>query len=372
MAEKDYYKVLGVSPDASQQEIRKAYRQLAKKSHPDRHGGSAAADERFKEVIDAYSVLGDPEKRKQYDRFRQAGMRGGWFEGGPGFEDVFAGARGGPGQEQGGFSFEGAGGLGDLFSRIFGGGHTRAEHAVRQRGRDIVSTITVPFDMAVHGGTVTVRVPREKTCSTCGGTGAVPGTRAETCRQCNGTGQVFSGGGAFSMARPCPACFGRGHIVQSPCPQCRGAGAVEEMSAVDVKVPVGTETGQRMRLAGLGQPGTAGGASGDLFLEVHVQPHPTFARKGRNVYSKVQVDMADAALGTRVDVQTLQGEVTVRVPPGTQPGQRLRIPGYGVTTPDGRKGDHYVEVQVSIPKDLTEEQRRLLDQLRRAPARAKS
>jgi molecular chaperone DnaJ len=371
MAERDYYKVLGVSPDASHEEIRKAYRQLAKRYHPDRAGGSKAAEERFKEINDAYSVLGDAEKRKQYDRLRQAGMRGGWAEGGRGFEDIFAGTGAQPWEAEGGISFEDLGGLGDLFSRIFGGGRMRAEYAARQRGRDVVSAISVPFETAAHGGRVEIKVPREKTCPTCAGTGAAPGTRAETCRQCRGTGQVLSGQGGFSFARPCPVCFGRGKVIQRPCDSCSGTGAVEDLSTVEVKIPPGTETGQKIRLAGLGQPGAGGGRGGDLLLEVRVMPHPSFERKGQDVYSKVSIDMTDAALGTQVDVETLQGEITVKVPPGIQPGQRLRIAGYGVRTRDGHRGDHYVEVQVSIPRNLTEEQRRLLEQLRRVPAEAK-
>lgn len=370
MAEKDFYKVLGVSPEASQEEIRKAYRRLAKKHHPDRRGGSKAAEERFKQVAEAYGVLGDPEKRKQYDRLRQAGMHGGPFAGFAGFEDVFAGARGRAGPQGVGVNFEDLGGLGDLFSRMFGGGRSTAERAVKQRGRDVASTITIPFETAVRGGKVEVHIPSEKPCPSCSGTGAAPGSRAETCPQCGGRGQVLSGQGAFSVARPCPACFGRGKIIQKPCGKCRGSGTVEESSVVEVRVPAGIESGQKMKLAGLGQPGVGGAEPGDVLLEVRVQSHPRFDRKGRNIHSKVLVDMAEAALGTEVDVQTMQGLVTVRVPPGTQPGQKLRIPEYGLETSDGRKGDHFVEVQVRIPRNLTEEQRRLLEQLRRAPAAA--
>jgi len=368
MREPDYYKVLGVSPDVSQEEIRKAYRKLAKKHHPDRHGGSKEAEEKFKRISDAYSVLGNPEKRKQYDQLRRAGMRGGRFEGGGDFEDIF-GARG-RWQSGEGINFEDmGGGLGDIFSRIFGGGGAGAtRQQARRRGRDVQTFITIPFDTAVRGGKVGVQVPREETCPACSGSGAAPGSRVETCSRCGGSGQVLSGQGGFSVARPCPTCFGRGKIIQEPCSRCRGTGTVEENSTVEVKIPKGVRDGQKLRLSGLGESGTGGGPSGDLLIEVHVESHPGFERKGRDIYSKVRVDMVDAALGTEVDVHTLQGAVSVKVPPGTQPGQKLRIPDYGLETSDGRKGDHYVEVRVSVPRKLTDEQRALLRQLKRAPA----
>ncbi len=366
MPERDYYKVLGVSPDASQEEIRKAYRRLAKKHHPDRHGGSKEAEEKFKEISDAYSVLGDPEKRKQYDRLRQAGMRGGAFEGFGGFEGA---ARGGEGWESGRIRFEDlGGGLGDLFSRIFGGGRGGSTTARRQRGQDIHSSGTIPFNIAVHGGTIEVDIPKEKTCPSCGGSGAARGSSVDTCPHCGGNGQVLAGQGGFSVSRPCPTCFGRGQIIQKPCGRCRGSGTVEESSRLDVQIPKGIRDGQKLRLSGLGQPGRGGGRAGDLLLEVHVEKHPEFERRGRDIHSKVRVDMVDAALGTEVDVRTLQGEVTVRVPPGTQPGQKLRVPGYGLETSDGRRGDHYVEVMVRIPRKLSPRQKELLEQLRRTPA----
>jgi len=372
MPEKDYYEVLGVPPDASKEQIRKAYRRMAKKYHPDRQKGSKAAEETFKQITNAHSVLGDPEKRKQYDRLRQAGMHGGAFGG---FEEMFAGARGQGGPHAAGMGFEGSegfGGLGDLFSRIFGGGGSRSASAAPRKGRDVVSSVTVPFETAARGGRISVRVPRQVTCPTCGGTGAAPGTRAEMCTQCGGSGQRLTGQGAFTVARPCPACFGRGKIVQQPCGKCRGAGTYEKQSTVEVTIPAGIESGRQVRLAGLGEPGTAGGQPGDLLLEVHVQPHPRFTRKGRDLYSKLSLDMADAALGTEADVQTMHGAVTLKVPPGIQPGQKMRIPGHGLETSDGRKGDHYVEVQVRIPKKLTDEQRELLERLRHTPRPARS
>ena len=369
MPDKDYYEVLGVAPDASKEDIRKAYRRLAKKHHPDRQKGSKAAEERFKEITNAYSVLGDPEKRKQYDRLRQAGMHGGPFGG---FEEMFGGMGGAGAAQAGGMGFDAAGGgLRDLFSRIFGGGGSRAASAGPQRGRDVVSAVSVPFETAARGGKLSVRLPQQVQCPNCGGSGAAPGSRVDTCTQCGGSGQVLSGQGAFSVSRPCPACFGRGKIVQQPCGKCRGTGTYEKQSTVEVTIPAGIGNGQQIRLAGLGESGSGRGKPGDLLLEVRVEAHPKFTRKGRDLYSKLNVDMVDAALGTEVDVQTLHGVVALRVPAGIQPGQRMRIPGHGLETSDGRKGDHYVEVQVRIPKDLTDEQRKLLEQLRRTPSAAR-
>jgi len=360
MPEKDYYKLLGVKPDAEQDAIRKAYRRMAKKHHPDRHGGSKAAEEKFKPIADAWSVLGDSEKRKEYDALRSARARGG-PGGGFSFEDMF---------QQGDFAGGGAqqGGFGDMFSRFFGGGErSRAPHAPRQRGGDLISTITVPFEKAVNGGDIHVTVPREKSCGSCSGSGATKGSSVDICPQCGGAGQVQAGQGAFSVARPCSTCLGRGKIIQKPCTACNGSGSVEKPSRVKVTIPTGIEDGKKMRLGGMGRAGSGGAPAGDLLLEVHVAPHAVYSRKGRDIHSRVSIGMADAALGTSVDAQTLHGEVTLKVPPGTQPGRKMRVSGYGLELPDGQKGDHIVEIQVVVPKELNEEQRRLLERLRRFP-----
>jgi molecular chaperone DnaJ len=367
MLEKDYYKALGVAPEASQEDIRKAYRRLAKRYHPDRHGGSKSAEEKFKGISDAYSVLGDPEKRKQYDTLRQAGMRGGAFEGFSGLEDLFGGG-GRTWQSGQGVRFEDMGGIGDLFTRVFGGAGLGTRPAASRRGRNLSASVTVSFGTAVRGGKVEVTIPREAACPACGGSGAAPGTVAESCGRCGGTGQVLTGQGGFTVSRPCPTCFGRGKVIQRPCGRCRGGGAVEVTSRVEVTVPKGVQDGQKLRLAGLGEPGAGGGAAGDLLIEIRVQAHPTFERRGRDIHSKALVSMVDAALGTDIDVATLHGTVTAKVPAGTQPGQKLRLRGHGLETSDGRRGDHYVEIQVSVPRKLSDEQRRLLEQLRRAPA----
>lgn len=361
MAEKDYYKVLGVSADASREEIRKAFRRLAKKHHPDRNKGSEAAEQRFKEISEAHSVLGDKGKRRQYDQLREAGMRGGAWN----FEDHFGG-RGGRGSAGGGpgAGVEDLGGIRDLFGRMFGGaGGIGTEFRTRQRGRDIHSQISIPFETAARGGRATVGIPRQAACARCGGTGAAPGTKAEVCPQCGGKGRVATGQGGFSVSRPCPQCFGRGKIVQKPCAACRGTGTTEQVSKVEIKIPAGIDDGKRMRLAGMGEPGLGGAPAGDLILEVRVQSHRTFRREGLNVFSTACVSMVDAALGATVEVQTMNGTGEVRVPPGTQPRQKLRLKGHGLKGPDGRKGDHFVEVQVVIPKDLTEKQKELLRKL---------
>lgn len=366
--QKNYYKILGVSEDASQDEIRKAYRRLTKKYHPDRHGGDKEAERKFKEVTEAYEVLGDPEKRQQYDRLRAAGAQGG-FEG---FEDIFGGrqqqGRGARGGAQG-FNFEDLGGLGGMFSKIFGGGQSaRTQQAPRQRGRDIRTRVTIPFDLAIKGGKIDVKVPRQQTCSRCQGSGAAPGSTASVCPQCGGTGQQQSGLGGFAVNRPCPQCFGRGKIIRNQCSACGGEGVVERPSTVEVKIPKGIEDGQKLRLSGLGQPGISGGGSGDLILQVNVESHPHFERKGKNVYSEVSVDMVEAALGTERDVRTLDGTVTLKIPPGTQPGQKLRLKGRGVERPDGIKGDHFVEVKVKVPKKLNDRQKELLKEFKRSHA----
>ena len=363
MAEKDYYKVLGVDRDASAEEVRKVYRRLAKKYHPDRNKGSEAAEEKFKEITEADGVLGDQEKRKAYDRLREAGMRGDFT----GFEDLFrsSGAAGGPRAEgPAGMRFEDLGSMGDLFSKIFGGGQAAsgggARGPSRQAGRDVRSQVTIPFEVAAAGGKINVRVPRQEKCRRCKGTGAAPGAKTAVCPQCGGAGTVSSGLGGFSMAQPCPQCFGRGKIIRKPCAACHGSGWAEQMAQIDVKVPPGVEDGQKLRLAGMGEPGRGGAPAGTLVLELKVGPHPEFGREGLNVISTVTVDMVGAVLGTTADVQTMDGTVSMKVPPGTQPGQKLRLKGRGIKGPDGREGDHLAQVKVLIPKKVTKKQKELL------------
>ena len=367
MPEKDYYKVLGVSPDASQDEIHKAYRRLAKQHHPDLNKGSKAAEEKFKEIVEAHDVLGNKRKRQQYDRFRQAGMAGGTGS----FEEMFgaAGRQRPPGGEEGPFASEDMGEFGDLFSRIFGGG-VGTEFTGRQKGHDVHSRLSIPFETAAWGGKVAIQVPRQEPCQRCGGSGAAPGTKAQVCPHCGGSGRMASGLGGFSVTRACPQCFGRGRVIQRPCAVCRGSGMSESLRPVEVKIPRGIESGAKLRLGGMGEPGLGGAPAGDLILEVDVQSHPTFRREGLDIYSAATVDMVEAALGTTVQVQTLEGTVGVKTPPGTQPNQKLRLRGRGLQDAAGRKGDHFVEVRVAIPKHLTERQKELLLEFNRSVASA--
>jgi len=368
MAEKDYYKTLGVSRDASAEEIRKAYRRLAKKYHPDRHKGDKSAEEKFKAVSEAYHTLKDKKKRAQYDRLREAEKHGGFT----GFEDFFAG-RAKPSAGPSGFGFGGAGGMGDLIDRIFGrDARTRTEAGFAQpaRGGDIKTSIKIPFEMAFHGGKVDVRVPRRQKCRRCDGTGAAPGSRADACPQCGGKGQVLTGLGGFSVSRACPQCLGRGKIIRRPCTVCNGTGMAEQTTRVEVRIPKGIESGKKLRLAGMGQEGAQGGPPGDLTIEVQVAAPPGFERKGLNTYGDLTIDMVEAALGAEKDVKTLKGIVSLKIPAGTQPGQKLRIAGQGMEGAQGQKGDHFVTVKVRIPKDLTPRQQELLKELRRTEAAA--
>jgi len=382
MASKDYYDILGVSEDASKKEVDRAYRRLAKKYHPDRNPDDEEAEQKFKEISEAHEVLSDPEKREEYDAMRQARARGD-YSGFQQYEDIFG--QGGRAGQGGQFGFEGGFGLSDLFENVFGGGPggagpgagtgaagagagARAGHRTAQRGRDIRTSVKIPFDTAISGGKVQVTVPRQKECSTCHGSGAAPGSKATVCPQCGGSGQMQSGLGGFSVQRTCPRCVGKGRVMQKKCPSCNGSGTEERRSTVDVNIPQGIEDGQKLRLSGLGQAGAGGGPAGDLILEVRVQGHPDFERKGHDIYSEVSVDMVDAALGTQVDVKTLDGTVSLKVPPGTQPGQKLRLKDRGAEKKDGTRGDHYVEVNVRIPKRLNERQRQLLREFKRAHA----
>lgn len=350
MGSKDYYSVLGVREDASQAEIKKAYRDLAKRCHPDRNAGDAAAEKRFKEVQEAYDVLGEPDKRKRYDQLRRYGAGGG---SGFRFEDLFGG--GAPGGGFGGSIF-------DLFERA-GVGRRRGPAGPR-RGEDVRAEITVPFETAAFGGRRTVRLPRTEHCGSCGGTGAAPGSGVETCSACGGTGTTASSQGTFSFSRPCPSCYGRGTVIRKPCPDCRGAGARTVTRELEVNVPAGIADGGRIRLRGEGEAGDPGAPSGDLILTVRVASHARFRRDGLDVRSDLAVSVADAALGAVREVETLEGKVELRIPPGVQPGAKLRLRGRGVRDRRGRTGDHIVKVRVEIPKSLSPGERELFGKLR--------
>jgi len=374
MPEKNYYSILGVSEGAGKDEIRKAFRKLAKQYHPDANKGDKNAEKRFKEISEAYEVLSDDDKRAQYDQLRQARRMG--FGAAGGFDpSTFTGARGGKGGTGGAtFTFEDLGDFGDLFSDIFSREPRYGAHAGRsyrpQKGEEITFSITIPFELAVRGGKTTINVPRTETCPACGGSGAEPGSKSRTCPSCGGLGSVSVSQGAFAFSRPCPQCLGRGTINTRPCKSCGGQGTVSRTRTITVNIPKGINDGAKIRLAGQGEAGIAGGPPGDLYLLVHVQPHAEFERRGNDVYSTVTVDMVQAALGTKVPVKTLDGTVTLTIPPGTQPGTRLRLRGRGVKTASGETGHHYVTVEVSVPKRLTEKQKRLLKEF--AAARQRS
>lgn len=358
--EKDYYQVLGVPRNASQEEIKKAYRRLAQRYHPDRNPGDKEAEERFKEISAAYDVLGDERKRKAYDQVRDmvsSGFAAGFPGGG---RRVRVGT--GPGVGFGGF-----GDLDDLFERLFGGfgGFGTATAARRRvaRGDDLETEVRIPFEDAMRGTTVPVRIQGPAPCETCGGTGAAPGTSPAICGTCGGTGSVVESQGLFSLARTCPRCGGSGRVVERPCPTCRGSGSVRRTRSFRVRIPPGVRDGARIRLAGQGEPGPPGAPPGDLYVRVRVEPHPLFERRGDDLHLDVPITFAEAALGAEVRVPTLNGAVTLKVPAGTQSGRTFRIRGRGVPRPGGA-GDLLVTVRVAVPTKLSKEERELLERLR--------
>ncbi len=357
--EKDYYKTLGVSKTATAKEITKAYRKLARESHPDTHPGDNKAEERFKEVSAAYDVLGDDAKRKEYDEVRALGPMGGYGHGGPG--------AGGFGGQDGNFDFNvDSEGFGDLLGQMFqrgrrGRGPTAS--AGPQRGEDLAATLTLDFEDAARGLTTTLHLTSDTECSTCHGSGARPGTTPKACSQCGGRGVVDDNQGFFSFSRPCPACGGRGVVVESPCPTCRGTGTEHRAREVQVRIPAGVADGQTIRLPGRGGPGRNGGPAGDLLVECHVTPHRLFGRDGNNLTVRVPITITEAALGGDIDVPTLEGaRVTLRLRPGTQSGSRHRVRGKGIATKKAT-GDLIVTVDVEVPKQLSDAQRAALESL---------
>jgi molecular chaperone DnaJ len=358
--EKDYYQVLGVASTATDKEITKAYRKLAKQYHPDTNPGS---EDRFKEISAAYDVLGDPDRRKEYDEVRRLGPMAGGFGGG-GF--------GAPGQA-GGFRVDDMGDLGDIFGGLFGGGRTsRRRPRAQQRGTDLETELHLSFEDAVKGVTVTVNLPEDARCHTCGGTGAAPGTSTHPCDRCGGKGMLDDNQGLFSLSTICPKCNGRGTLVDTPCPTCHGTGTERRTRRVKVRVPAGVADGQRIRVKGRGSPGQGSGPPGDLYVVVRVGRHSTFGRRGKNLTLTVPVSFPEAALGSTVTVPTLDDKVTLRVPAGTAGGTVLRVRGRGV--PAGKNGDKpgdlLVKVDVAVPKSLTDDERTAIEALAEATARS--
>jgi molecular chaperone DnaJ len=362
---KDYYSVLGVSASATQDEIKKAYRRLAKKYHPDANKSDPKAADRFKEISEANNVLSDAAKRKQYDEMRRLGAFGGF-----GGERTQRGGRpggagapgGGPGPRMEDFDIGGLGGLGDLFSSMFGGGGTRGGARARgpERGDSVEVVVPVGFRVAALGGKVPVELEVNEECPTCHGNGGAPGATWKTCPECSGRGTISFGQGGFAVNRPCPMCLGRGQVPSKTCPTCKGAGEVRTRKTLNITVPSGTETGTRVRLAGQGGHGNDGGPPGDLIITFEVSPDRFFSREGLDVIAKVPLNIAQATLGSKVSVRTLAGrKVTIRIPAGTAPGKRFRVPGQGIEK-NGAKGDMIVEANVTVPEKLTPEQEKMM------------
>jgi molecular chaperone DnaJ len=350
LLEKDLYKVLGVPKDATDAEIKKAYRKLAREFHPDANKGDVKAEERFKEISEANDVLSDAKRRKEYDEgralFGNGGFRpgpGGFGGGGFDLGDLFGGGQGGGNPAGGGFG----GGLGDVFGGLF---YRGAGRAAPRRGQDIETEVTLSFTEAVDGATVPLRMSSQAPCKACAGTGDTNGT-PRVCPTCVGTGQVSrGGGGGFSLTDPCVDCKGRGLIAQNPCEVCKGSGRARSSRTMQVRIPAGVTDNQKIRLRGKGAPGETGGPSGDLYVLIHVDAHPVFGRKGDNLTVTVPVSFTEAALGGEIQVPTLGGPpVRLKLPPGTPNGRTLRARGKGAVRKDGTRGDLLVTVEVAVP-----------------------
>jgi molecular chaperone DnaJ len=365
-AQKDFYAELGVKKDATADEIKKAYRKLARANHPDSNPGDTAKHEKFKAVAEAYDVVGDPDKRKKYDEMRElygsGGFRGGFGGGGP----------------QGGFNLDdllrdqaGRGGFGDMFGDLFGGGFGRRQQRARPtKGADVETSATISFTDAIDGVTISLRLTSDAPCPDCKGTGGKPGTKPRVCPECEGAGFVVaSAGGAFSINETCPMCGGRQLIYDESCPTCHGSGRGTSARTIQARIPAGVKDGQRIRLRGKGAAGENGGPAGDLFVTVKVTPHRLFGRKGDNLTLDVPVSFDELALGAEIKIPTLGGApVTLKVPAGTPDGRTFRVRGKGATRPDGTRGDLLATVEVQVPATLPADARAAVEAYRAAMA----
>jgi molecular chaperone DnaJ len=345
---RDYYEILGVSRDATEDELKKAYRKLAVKFHPDKNPDDRrAAEERFKEIAEAYQVLCDAERRGLYDRFGHAAFEqggGAGFDFNAGFEDI----------------------IGDLFGDFFGTGRSRGGRSRSRRGQDLRYDLEITFEEAAFGCEKTIAVPRLATCETCGGSGAKPGTQPKQCPQCRGSGQVRFQQGFFSIAKTCGHCNGQGQVISSPCAACGGGGVQRKTNQLSVRIPAGVDNGSRLKLRGEGESGGGNGTPGDLYVALRVREHPLFVREGVDVVCDVPISFAQAALGSEVDVPTLEGPSRVKVPAGTQSGQVFRLKGRGITDLNGYgRGDEIVRIVVETPRRLSARQRELLEEFAR-------
>lgn len=349
MSKKDYYEVLGVKKEASEAEIKKAFRKLARQYHPDVNQGDANAEAKFKEVNEAYEVLSDQEKRAQYDQFGHAAF------------DQSAGGAGHGGF--GGFNGADFGGFGDIFEAFFGGGGQRRRGPAK--GADLRYNMDITFEEAAFGLEKDINVPRTEKCEKCHGSGAAPGTEAKTCSKCNGTGQIqftqSTAFGRFVQSRACDQCGGDGRIIETPCHECSGSGYVRRTRKIHVKIPGGVDTGSRLRVTGEGEPGERGGPYGDLYVFIQVKHHKLYKREGNDVITEVKVSFPQAALGDEIEVQTLEGKIKLKVPEGTQSDTFFRLRGKGIPDVHGYgRGDHHVKVIVVTPTKLSDEQKKLL------------
>ncbi len=354
MAKRDFYEILGVAKNASEDEIKKSYRKLAMKYHPDRNPDSKGAEEKFKEVKEAYEMLSDPQKREAYDRFGHAGV------------DPNMGGGGAGGYGAGGFSDA----FGDIFGDIFGGGARGRGGPQVYRGADLRYNLDITLEQAANGFDTTIRVPSWSECDTCHGSGAKPGTSPTTCGTCGGHGQVRMQQGFFSIQQTCPKCHGTGKVIPDPCTSCSGSGRVKRNKTLEVKIPAGIDDGMRIRSTGNGEPGMNGGPPGDLYVEIHIKQHAVFQRDGDDLHCEMPISFAKAALGGEIEVPTLSGKVSFTVPEGTQTGKTFRLRGKGIKgVRSGFPGDLFCHVLVETPVKLTDKQKDLLrefDQLTQA------
>jgi molecular chaperone DnaJ len=349
MSKRDYYEILGVEKNASEAELKKAFKRLAMKYHPDRNPDNTEAEEKFKEAKEAYDVLSDAQKRSAYDQFGHAGVDpaagmggAGGFGGGASFSDIF----------------------GDVFGDIFGGGRARGGGSRAYRGDDLQYNLELSLEDAVHGTQVDVRIPSHVACDECGGTGAKKGTSPSTCPTCGGIGQVRMQQGFFSLQQTCPRCHGSGKIINDPCGKCHGQGRVQKHKTLSVKIPAGVDSGDRIRLSGEGEAGEHGGPPGDLYVQISVRPHKIFERDGTDLFCEVPINLVTAALGGEMEVPTLDGRVKLKIPAETQSGKQFRLRGKGVrSVRGGQVGDLMCRVQVETPVNLTKRQKELMEEL---------
>jgi molecular chaperone DnaJ len=351
MAKRDYYEVLGAEKGATEEEIKKAYRKMAVKFHPDKNPGDKAAEEKFKEVGEAYEVLSDPQKRAAYDQYGHAAFdrrAGGGFGAGGGFHDPFE-------------IFREVFGGGNIFDDLFGGG--RSDPSQPQRGSDLRYDLELTFEEAAHGCEKEISVSKLEACDACQGSGAEAGSRTRTCHVCGGRGQVISSRGIFSIAQTCPQCQGAGRVIDKPCKTCRGNGRKEKTTKITLRIPAGVDTGSRLRSSGNGEAGYRGGPSGDLYVFLHVKPHEMFQRDGDDLLCEVPISLVRAALGAEIEVPTLDGKASVRIPAGTQPGTVFRLKGRGVKNIQGYgHGDLHVRINVEVPTHMTSAQKAKLEE----------